>query len=36
MEKFDLEGDAQVLVQAINHKETYLSWFGELIEDVKV
>lgn len=36
LEEVDLEGDAQVIVQAIICQKTCLSWYKKLIEDAKV
>lgn len=33
--RVQLEGDAQVLINAINEDEDYLSWFENLEEDAK-
>lgn len=32
----EFEGDAQVVVNSVNAKESSLAWYSELIEDVKL
>lgn len=35
-DQVDFEGNAQIVVNAVNTPEVCLAWYGERIEDVKI